>query len=401
MPKFSISYVLTRYERINMEIIKGNYSSAKIFTTNNAETAIDHYARCQLQALCDNEVSANTIIRVMPDVHPGVVGTIGLTMTVGQKLMPNLTGIDIGCGMLLGQIKSKKIEFQKLDTVIRENIPSGFTVRNKVHRLADEFDFTGLHCYKHIQLNKALLSLGTLGGGNHFIEIDKDEDNNLYVIIHSGSRHLGKEITEYYLSAGKKHLEEKGVNIPYELTYLEDELLNSYLHDIKIIQDFASLNREIILDELVKGMKLKLTDSYECIHNYIDASDETLKIYNAPMLRKGAISAKLNEKVIIPVNMRDGVILGEGLGNAEWNHSAPHGAGRIMKRNEVKSHYTVSSYKSAMKGIYSSCINADTLDESPFAYRTLEDIRDIIKDTVQITNILTPIYNFKAGDKKC
>ena len=185
-----------------------------------------------------------------------------------------------------------KIEFQKLDTVIRDAVPSGFAVRKKIHRFAEDFDFTELHCHKHIQINKALFSLGTLGSGNHFIEIDKDDDNNLFVVIHSGSRHLGKEVTEYYLSAGKKHLEEKGLNIPYELTYLEGELLTSYLHDIRIIQNFASLNREIILDELVKGMKWKLTDSYECIHNYIDASDETLQIFNAPILRKGAISAK-------------------------------------------------------------------------------------------------------------
>ena len=393
----SISTVTT--ERIFMEIINGIYSTAKIFTTNNAETAIDHYALSQLKALCDNETSTGTTIRVMPDVHPGVVGTIGLTMTVGPKLMPNLVGIDIGCGMLLGQIKGKNVEFQKLDKVIRENIPSGFSVRKNAHRFAEEFDFDRLICRKHINLNKAMLSLGTLGGGNHFIEIDKDGAGNLYVIIHSGSRHLGKEVTEYYLATGKKYLEEKGINIPYELTYLEDELLDNYLHDVQIIQHFASLNREIILSELAKGMKWKLTDSYECIHNYVDATEETLNIYHAPMLRKGAISAKLNEKVIIPINMRDGVILGTCLGNKDWNHSAPHGAGRIMNRNDVKSHFTVSAYKSAMKGIYSSCIGAGTLDEAPFAYRKIDDILEVVKDTVNITDVLTPIYNFKAGDK--
>ena len=382
-----------------MEIINGIYSSAKIFTTNNAETAVDQYALQQIQLLCDNETNKDTIIRVMPDVHPGVVGTIGLTMTIGEKLMPNLVGIDIGCGMLLGKIKGKKVEFQKLDTVIRENIPSGFSIRNHSHRYADEFDFTQLHCYEHIQENKALLSLGTLGGGNHFIEIDKDQENNLYVIIHSGSRHLGKEVTEYYLQCGKKYLENKGIKIPHELTYLEGKLLDSYLHDIQIIQKFASLNREIILDELVKGMKWKLTNSYECIHNYIDATEETLQTFHAPMLRKGAISAKENERVIIPINMRDGVILGNGLGNVDWNQSAPHGAGRIMKRADVKSHFTVSAYKTEMKGIYSSCISAGTLDEAPFAYRKINDILEVIQDTVRVTNILTPVYNFKAGDK--
>lgn len=379
--------------------INGLNSTAKIYTTNNAETSIDEYALHQIQYLCNNEVSKGCSIRVMPDVHPGVVGTIGLTMTIGHKLMPNLVGIDIGCGMLLGQIKGKNVEFQKLDTVIRENIPSGFSIRNHAHRLATDFDFTSLRCYEHIQEKKAILSLGTLGGGNHFIEIDKDSDNNTFVIIHSGSRHLGKEVTEYYLSVGNKYLKEQGLDIPYELTYLEGDLLEAYLHDIQIIQQFASLNREIILEELIKGMKWKLIDSYECIHNYIDSTKETLKIYNAPILRKRAISAKENEKVIIPINMRDGIILANGLGNIDWNLSAPHGAGRIIKRSEVKSLFTVSSYKSEMKGIYSTCIGADTLDEAPFAYRKIEDILEVIKDTVEITNLLKPIYNFKAGGK--
>ena len=379
--------------------INGLNSTAKIYTTNNAETSIDEYALHQIQYLCNNEVSKGCSIRVMPDVHPGVVGTIGLTMTIGHKLMPNLVGIDIGCGMLLGQIKGKNVEFQKLDTVIRENIPSGFSIRNHAHRLATDFDFTSLRCYEHIQEKKAILSLGTLGGGNHFIEIDKDSDNNTFVIIHSGSRHLGKEVTEYYLSVGNKYLKEQGLDIPYELTYLEGDLLEAYLHDIQIIQQFASLNREIILEELIKGMKWKLIDSYECIHNYIDSTKETLKIYNAPILRKGAISAKENEKVIIPINMRDGIILANGLGNIDWNLSAPHGAGRIIKRSEVKSLFTVSSYKSEMKGIYSTCIGADTLDEAPFTYRKIEDILEVIKDTVEITNLLKPIYNFKAGGK--
>lgn len=382
-----------------MEIINGTYSSAKIFNTKNAENSIDQYALNQIQALCNNEVSKGSTIRVMPDVHPGMVGTIGLTMTISDKIMPNLVGVDIGCGMLLGRIKEKKVEFQKLDTVIRENIPSGFSIRKNIHRCAEEFDLSKLHCYKHIQESKALLSLGTLGGGNHFIEIDKDNDKNIYVVIHSGSRHLGKEVTEHYLSLGQKYLKEKGINIPYELTYLEGDLKESYLHDVEIIQDFAFLNRKIILHELVKGMKWKLLEIDECIHNYIDSTDDTLAIYNSPILRKGAISAKENEKVIIPINMRDGIILGYGLGNKDWNHSAPHGAGRIIKRSEVKSHFTVSSYKSEMKGIYSSCIGSDTLDEAPFAYRKIEDIIDAIKDTVEITNILTPIYNFKAGDK--
>ena len=380
-----------------MKTMNGIYASAKIFTTKNETTAIDDYAIHQLKMLCDNPVSEGSQIRIMPDVHPGKVGTIGLTMTIGTRIMPNLIGIDIGCGMTLAEIKDKKVEYQKLDKVIRENIPSGYAIRKKIHRYAEDFEFERLYCYKYIRLEKALHSLGTLGGGNHFIELDKDENGHIYIVIHSGSRHLGKEVTEYYLYEGQKLLKEKGVSVPYELTYLEGELKEHYLHDLQVVQEYASLNREIILDELVKGMKWKVIDSYSCIHNYVDESEETLKTFGVPILRKGAISAKQNENVIIPINMRDGVILGLGLGNEEWNCSAPHGSGRIMKREDIKSHFTVSSFKSEMKGIYSSCINKDTLDEAPFAYRALDDITEVIKDTVTITKIIKPIYNYKAG----
>jgi RNA-splicing ligase RtcB len=380
-----------------MKTIDGIYSSAKIFTTNNTANAIDNYAIQQIQMLCDNKTAKGCLIRLMPDVHPGKVGTIGLTMTIGDKLMPNLIGIDIGCGMTLAAIKGKKIEYQKLDTIIRNNVPSGFSIRNKIHRFAHEFDFTKLHCYNHIREDNALFSLGTLGGGNHFIEADQDEEGQLYIVIHSGSRHLGKEVTEYYLSEGQKALKGKGIELPYELTYLESDLLADYLHDLAIVQRFASLNREIILDELVKGMKWKILDSYSCIHNYIDQSDDTIAIFHAPMLRKGAISAKHGETVFIPINMRDGIILGNGLGNTDWNCSAPHGSGRIMKRKDIKSNFTVSTFKSEMKGIYSSCIGKDTLDEAPFAYRCIHDIETAIKDTVEIQKIIKPVYSYKAG----
>ncbi len=380
-----------------MKTIKGIYSFANIFTTNNSNNAIDDYAVAQLQMLCDHETSANCKICVMPDVHPGKVGTIGLTMTIGDKIMPNLVGIDIGCGMTLARIKCKKIEFQKLDTVIRENIPSGYAIRNKSHRFADTFDLSRLHCHKHIRVDKALLSLGSLGSGNHFIEVDKDEDDNIYIVIHSGSRHLGKEVTEYYLNEGQKELANHGISVPYELTFLEGKIKERYLHDLLIVQEFATLNRTIMIDELVKGMKWKIEESYSCIHNYVDNSSATIDILGSPVLRKGAISAHNGENVIIPINMRDGIILGTGLGNANWNCSAPHGAGRIMKRENVKSNFTVSAYKSAMKGIYSTCIGKDTLDEAPFAYRSIEDITNAIKDTVTINKIIKPIYNYKAG----
>lgn len=383
-----------------METIHGAYTSAQIFTTNNNTTAIDQYARSQLQMICDMEASKKCRIKVMPDVHPGKVGTIGLTMTIGNKIIPNLIGIDIGCGMTLAQIKAKKIEYQKLDTVIRDSVPSGFSIRAKAHRFANDFNFNTLKCVNHIRTDKAILSLGSLGSGNHFIEADKDDEGNLFIVIHSGSRHLGKEVTEYYLNEGQKYFKTKGLTVPYEITWLEGQLMADYLHDLQIVQHFASLNREIILDEIVKGMKWKITDSYECIHNYVDASDDTIHTFGSAMLRKGAISAKKNEKVIIPINMRDGIILGTGLGNTDWNCSAPHGSGRIMKREDVKNYFTVSSFKSEMKGIYSSCISKDTLNEAPFAYRAIDEIADVIGDTVTIDKIIRPVYNFKAGDER-
>ena len=379
-----------------MEMIKGAYTSAQIYTTNNQSTAIDSYALAQIRMICDQESSQGCRIRIMPDVHPGKVGTIGLTMTVGKRIMPNLIGIDIGCGMTLARIKNRKIEYQKLDTVIRESVPSGFAIRTKVHHFADSFDLSRLKCCNHIRSGKTLLSLGSLGSGNHFIEADIDNEGNLYVVIHSGSRHLGKEVTEYYLNEGQNYLKSRNITLPYELTWLEGSLMENYLHDLQIVQKFASLNRAVILDELIKGMKWKILDIYECIHNYVDASPETIETFGSAMLRKGAISAKSGEKVIIPINMRDGIILGTGLGNADWNCSAPHGAGRILKREDVRNHFTVSSFRSEMKGIYTSCINKDTLDEAPFAYRSLRDITNVIGSTVTINQILKPIYNFKA-----
>ena len=376
-----------------MDIINGIYTSAKIFTVNTAEHTIDPYAIAQIQMLCDNECFEDSKIRIMPDVHPGKVSTIGFTSSVGPRIMPSVIGIDIGCGITLAKLKQKKCEFQKLDSTIREHVPSGFSLRSRPHHLSDGFDLQELRCYPHIQERKARLSLGTLGGGNHFIEIDTDDDGFLYSAIHSGSRHLGKEVTEHYLKAGQNALKESGIQVPYELTYLEGTLMENYLHDLRIVQEFAAQNRSAILASLSKHMKWKVTETYSCIHNYVDFTDNNM------ILRKGAISAKKDEPVVIPVNMRDGILLGRGLGNEDWNQSAPHGAGRIYKREEVKTHFTVSAYKSAMKGIYSTCIGKDTLDEAPFAYRAMDAIASAIADTVTITKRLRPIYNFKAGDR--
>ncbi len=375
-----------------MITIYGKYTNAKVYTVENELYSLDEYARKQLQMICDNPVAQGSKIRVMPDVHPGKVGTIGFTMTVKDVILPSLVGVDIGCGMTIAKIKSKALQFQQLDSVIRENVPVGPAIQRKEHKFADRIDLSKLKSAKSISEAKAKLSIGTLGGGNHFIEVDKDEEGNYYLTVHSGSRHLGIEVAEYYLRAGQKEMQRKKQGYAsYEMTSLTGELMEDYLHDLEIIQDFARINREAIIESIVKGMKWKVEDIFCSIHNYVDFSG------NDPLLRKGAISAKDGERVIIPINMRDGIILGTGLGNPEWNYSAPHGAGRIYRRSEVAEHHTVSEFKKAMEGIHSICINKDTLDESPFAYRKIDDIAKVIRDTIRIDKIIKPIYNYKAG----
>ena len=376
-----------------MRVLNGKYTSAKIFTDT-----IEEYALAQLQMLVDHPAFQGSRIRVMPDVHPGKVGTIGFTATVTERILPSVVGNDIGCGITLARLKRSRTEFQKLDTVIRETVPSGASLREKPLRFGADFDLAELLCAEHINVDKTARSLGTLGGGNHFLELDQDEDGNLYVVIHSGSRHLGTAVMEYYLTTGQKYLKKQGLNVPYELVYLEGSLLVDYIHDVEVVQRFAQLNREAILDELAKGMQWKLLETYSCSHNYIDTNVSAS--IGKPIIRKGAISAKSGEAVIIPVNMRDGVILGTGLGDEDWNYSAPHGAGRVMKRQDIMANFTVSQYKKEMNGIYSSCIGKGTLDEAPFAYRSIEQIVDAISETVKINKILKPVYNFKAGGVK-
>ncbi len=373
--------------------IYGKYTNAIVYTVENEQYALDEYARKQLQMICNHPSAEGSVIRVMPDVHPGKVGTIGLTMTVGDSILPSLVGVDIGCGMTMARVKTKGLQFQQLDSVIRDEVPVGPRIRNKEHKYAEKIDLSELRCAKNINARKAELSIGTLGGGNHFIEVDKDEDGDIYLVVHSGSRHLGMEVAEYYLRTGQKEMQMKKQGFAsYEMTCLSGELMEDYIHDIKIMQEFARINREAIIESIVKGMKWKVEDSFTCIHNYVDFTTG-----DKPILRKGAISAKEDEKVIIPINMRDGIIIGTGLGNTDWNCSAPHGAGRIYKRSEVAEHHTVSDFKKAMDGIYSTCINKDTLDESPFAYRRIEEIAEVIGETVRIDKIIKPIYNYKAG----
>ncbi|MCM1334529.1 MAG: RtcB family protein [Clostridiales bacterium] len=399
-----------------MIILNGKYNSAKVFTE-----IIDEGAIAQIIELCNQPISENSSIRIMPDVHAGAGCTIGTTMTVSDKIIPNLVGVDIGCGMETIRLKEKHIEVQKLDKLIYEKIPSGFEIRRKAHRYIEKIDLTKLYCYKHIDPLRAEMSIGTLGGGNHFIEADKGSDGSIYIVIHSGSRHLGVETAKYYQNEAyrrlnnssekevnelierlkaegkekqiqseiKKLTSTKHTNVPKHLAYCEGELFEQYIHDMKIVQQFAFLNRQAMMDEIIKGMGFHVTERFSTIHNYIDT--------DKMILRKGAVSAESGEKLLIPVNMRDGSLICTGKGNPDWNCSAPHGAGRLMSRSQAKESFTVSEFKKQMKGIYTTSVNQQTLDECPMAYKSIEDIVDNIGDTVEINDIIKPIYNFKAG----
>ncbi|MBO7426244.1 MAG: RtcB family protein [Clostridiales bacterium] len=372
-----------------MDNITGRFASARVFATS-----VEDYAVSQIKMILDNEVSRDSKVCIMPDCHPGKIGPIGLTMTINDKIIPQLMGVDIGCGMLVCKIKAKNIEYTKLDKVIKDNVPAGFAIRKSPHNRADLEMISDLRCLRAVNVDKALKSLGTLGGGNHFIEIDKGADG-YYIIIHSGSRHLGYDVADYYTENARRRLCNMGKNVPYEMAYVEGSLMDDYLHDVAVATAYASLNREIILHEILKGMKWKEIEHHESVHNYIGILPDGTRI-----LRKGAASALEGEAIVIPINMRDGVILGKGKGNSEWNYSAPHGSGRVLRRDEVKNHYTVSAFKTDMKGIYSSSINSGTLDEAPVAYRRIDEIKDVISDSVEIKEVLTPVYNFKAGKER-
>ena len=366
-----------------MKTVKGIYAEAKIFTDD-----VEEYAQAQVKMICDHQAAEGSRRRLMPDIHPGKVGPIGLSMTATDKVIPQLLGVDIGCGMTCVKLNKDNVEFQKLDRVIRENVPSGFAIRKEPHHMAAEFPYEKLHCARHVNRPKAERSLGTLGGGNHFLELDRGEDGSLYLVVHTGSRHLGEEVAEHYTKLAHTSLKAQRLEVPYYMSYLEGDEKEAYMEDVQTVEDYAELNRQIIVREILKGMKWKAVEQFSVAHNYLDASR---------VLRKGAIAAEKGFQVIIPANMRDGMLLGIGLGNEDWNCSAPHGSGRRLKREDVKSWYTVSDFKREMKGIYSSCVGTDTLDEAPFAYRSLAEIAERIGDTVQITEILKPVYNYKAG----
>ena len=397
--------------------IRGKYNVAKVFTDNIEETAVG-----QVITLCNQPFAKGQKIRIMPDVHAGAGCVIGTTMTITDKIVPNLVGVDIGCGMHVVKLHEKRVELPKLDSVIRKYIPSGFDIRETEHKFIRQTSINNLECREHgVNLERATLSLGTLGGGNHFIELDEDKDGNKYLVIHTGSRNLGKQVAEYYQDQAYKELtkenrsaaskeiidglKEQGrqseiqkelqklkarmPHVIYELAYCDRELVNRYIHDMGIVQEFADLNRKAIAETILKEMKLHEESSFTTIHNYIDTENM--------ILRKGAVSAQQDEILLIPMNMRDGCLLCRGKGNEDWNYSAPHGAGRLMSRSVAKDSFTVSEFKNQMKGIYTTSVGSGTLDECPMAYKPMQDILNNIGDTVEVINIIKPVYNFKAS----
>ena len=367
--------------------LRGKYGQAKVFTD-----VVDQESISQVISLLSQPYAKDSRVRMMPDIHAGAGCTVGTTMTITDKICPNLVGVDIGCGMETIRVREKHMELQQLDKLIRREIPSGFAIREKAHRYHKDIDLEALHCAKHIDLLRAEKSIGTLGGGNHFIEANRDDEGNLYIVIHSGSRHLGLEVCQYYQNAGYAAYQKSGnpEYIAKPLAYVEGELMEKYLHDMRIAQAFADLNRQAMMDVIVKGMKLHVEEQFTTVHNYIDMDKR--------ILRKGAVSAEAGEKLLIPINMRDGSLICAGKGNEDWNCSAPHGAGRLMSRSEAKSSFTVSEYQKQMEGIYTTSVGRGTLDECPMAYKRMEDIVDNIHPTVEIQRVIKPIYNFKAGN---
>lgn len=398
----------------------------KIFTNN-----IEDKAKEQIDLLLEQEAFKDCKIRIMPDVHAGAGCVIGFTGNLGDKVIPNIVGVDIGCGMLCVELGDIDLDLEELDKVIRKYVPSGFEVHNERKIKFDKLQ--DLKCYRELKDTKRLeRSIGTLGGGNHFIEIDIDEDNNKYLVIHTGSRNLGKQVAEYYQELanqlcnyniseykekqqelifeykrlGKKQeiqsaledlRKEYQVNnnkIPKDLAYLEGTYREDYLHDMKICQEFAVLNRDNIAKEILFNYftdeLIPVCQKFETIHNYISFEDN--------IVRKGAISARKGEKVLIPMNMRDGCIIAVGKGNDDWNQSAPHGAGRIMSRMKAKETFNIDEFKDSMKDIYTTSVNESTLDEAPMVYKPMQEIIDCIGDTVDIIKIIKPIYNFKVSE---
>ncbi|MDI9470612.1 MAG: RtcB family protein [Bacillota bacterium] len=372
-----------------MIIIKGQYNEAKVFTSELEETARD-----QIQNLVNQPFVAGSRIRVMPDVHAGAGSTIGTTMTITDKVVPNLVGVDIGCGMLTSKLPGlteADLDLPRLDRLIRSRIPSGHEIRRQPHAFLEQTRIEKLRCReggrndKRLKMPRARLSLGTLGGGNHFIEVNKGQDGSIYLVIHSGSRHIGLQVALHYQRLAAR----QQPAMARDLAYLEGQLLEDYLHDMSIMQDYAVKNRKAMAETILTGMDWSIGLRFTTIHNYIDL--------DSMILRKGAVSARAGEMLLIPLNMRDGSLLCEGKGNPDWNFSAPHGAGRIMSRNEAKRVLSMQVFRESMDGIYSTSIRKDTLDEAPMAYKSLESLEEYLDQTVTVLDQLVPLYNFKAS----
>ncbi|MBQ3973465.1 MAG: RtcB family protein [Lachnospiraceae bacterium] len=397
-------------------VIRGKYNTALCFAKVIEQEAID-----QIRRMCDCPFTEGSRIRIMPDVHAGAGCTIGTTMTIKDKAVPNVVGVDIGCGMYTVDLGREDLDFARIDEAAHF-IPSGMNVWEGRR---ERFDLTGLECFRDLKDTARLeRSLGTLGGGNHFIEVDRAKDGTNYLIIHSGSRNLGLQVARIYqnlaieLHSGKeeylrqreeliKSYKEQGrrkeiqqalkelkwdrqeADMPEDLCYLYGVYLDRYLHDVEICQDFARRSREKMAEIIMDRAGLSGRDGFHTIHNYIDTSEM--------ILRKGAIAAHKGEKVLIPINMRDGSVLAIGRGNPEWNMSAPHGAGRLMSRTKAKEDLSLEEYRKTMEGIYTTSVNESTLDEAPMAYKSLDDIIDVIRDSVDVVDVMKPVFNFKAG----
>lgn len=400
-----------------MIAIRGAHNTAKCFCKT-----LEPQARQQIQEVCDQRAFADSKIRIMPDVHAGVGCTIGTTMTLTDKVVPGMVGVDIGCGMETVQLKETQIDFDELDRVIRTYIPSGHAIHPQPHPLVKQLDLHELRCAKQIDIKRAQCSIGTLGGGNHFIEIDRGEDGYLYLVVHSGSRHLGVETASFYQKAGWKALQrayqplvqeamqqlkaqgreqdiarttaqikrEYTPDVPKELAYVSGELFADYIHDMKLVQQFAVYNRQAMVQAILQNMHVTCIDAFSTIHNYIDT--------DAMILRKGSVSAKRGETLLIPINMRDGSLICVGKGNKDWNESAPHGAGRLMSRTDAKQTLTLEQFQQSMRGIYTTCVQQSTLDESPMAYKNMDEIVEQIAPTADIVQRIRPVYNFKAAE---
>lgn len=374
--------------------IKGKVNTAICYAKIVEDDAIE-----QIRRMCDYSMTEGSKICIMPDVHAGKGCTIGTTMTISDKVVPNVVGVDLGCGMLTVCLGKINIDYKKLDEAAHF-IPSRHYVWGENGLVPDlipfdarveVFDITELACYKELKnVDRLNRSLGTLGGGNHFIEIDESREGDKYLIIHTGSRNIGKQVAEIYQKKAVELARNRGDATPDDLCYLYGDILKDYLHDVNICQNFALRNREKISEIIFKITGMKGGDSFHTIHNYIDTKEM--------ILRKGAIAAHEREKVLIPINMRDGSVLAMGKGNPEWNYSAPHGAGRVMSRRKAKENLSLSDYQKAMEGIYTTSVNVETLDEAPMAYKTMEDIIDVIRESVDIVDILKPIYNFKSSE---